>query len=142
MIRIFRKRNKQHAFLPIKEGLRNAIKNGESSIQVNIYVDKQILFQVVPVQPYFKRGITEQEGFIEAHFFNKNKTLTLQNENKLAERAKKGDFIHYEDSKGWQFYIKWIGKNPAEIEKIINFRLKEIYINIEFSRLSFEVVAY
>ncbi len=141
MLGIFKKKRKQ---LGIADVIENALMQGEKGLHVNLYVDEQILFQVVPAIHYAERGIEGEDlqGFIELHFFNKSKTLTLENEQFARALADKGILKHFEEPKGIHNYIQAIGKNPVEIEKVINTRIKTMYSNIDIKRIRIEYVGY
>jgi hypothetical protein len=118
--------------------IKNALSQKESNLHIDIYIDNQILFQVVPAKYYDNKGLTKIElnGFIELHFFNKNKTLTLDYQEKLIQLSNNGEFTYYEEPKGIHNYIKPIGMNPEIIEIIIKNRIKNTYHNIDTSRIS------
>ena len=128
----------------ISDVIRQALIQGETGLHVNLHVDDQILFQVVPAKQYAQRGIKEEDlnGFIEYHFFNKNKTLTIENEHFAKELSEKGTLTYFEEPKGIHNYIQAIGIIPEDIEKIINERIRTIYSNIESERISIEYVGY
>ncbi|WP_338378930.1 hypothetical protein [uncultured Flavobacterium sp.] len=137
MFGIFKKKKKE---LGVSEVISQALKNGISELHINIYVDDQILFQVVPAKFYAARGLNENEldGFMELHFFNKNKTLTIENEQFAKQLSENGTLLYFEEPKGVNNYINAVGKNPNEIEKIINERIKTIYSNIKPERITIQ----
>jgi len=135
MFSIFKKKKKQ---LTIADVIKNSLSQKKLNLQIDLYVDDQILFQVVPAKHYTNNGLTENElnGFLEIHFFNKNKTHTLENQEKANQLSKIGELIYYEEPKENHNYIKPIGNNPEIIEIIIKNRIKEIYPDISPSRIS------
>ena len=141
MFGIFKRKKKQPG---ISEIIGQALAQGENGLHVNLYVDDQILFQVVPAKHYAKKGVEGEDlkGFIELHFFNKNKTLTIANEQFIKELSDKGILKYFEEPKGVHNYIRAIGKIPIEIEKVINERIRTIYSNIESERIRIEYVGY
>ncbi len=141
MFGIFKSKKKQSG---ISDVIKQALAQGETGLYVNLYVDDQILFQVVPAKHYTQRGIKGEylSGFIELHFFNKNKTLTIEHEQFAKELSNKGTLTYFEEPQGIHNYIQAIGKVPEEIEKIINERIKTMYSTIESERISIEYVVY
>lgn len=139
------KRNKNRNKQPrISEIIRQALLQGETNLHINIYVDDQILFQVIPAKHYAKRGLNNEDlkGFVELHFFHKNKTLTKANESFAKKLSTNGELTYFENPKGIHNYINAIGNDPKEIENVIKIRINEIYSNIERSRISIEYVGY
>lgn len=124
--------------------IQSILDQGEKGLQINLYVDDQILFQVGLATHYGKRGLKGEDldGFMELHFFNNNKTFTTENEQFAKELSKKGELIYFEEPKGVHMYIRAIGKEPVEIENVINDRIKTMYANIAASRISIEYVGY
>lgn len=141
MFGLFKRKKKQPG---ISDVIRQALTMGETGLHVNLYVDDQILFQVVHAKDYAQRGIKkgDLDGFIELHFFNKNKTLTIDNEQIAKALADKGTLTHFEEPKGIHNYIQAIGKIPDEIEKTINERIRTMYSNIDSERISIEYIEY
>lgn len=141
MFGIFKRKTKQSG---ISDVIEQALAQGENDLHVNLYVDDQILFQVVPAKHYAKRGIEGEDlkGFIELHLFNRNKSLTIENEQFAKELSDKGVLKYFEEPKGIHNYIQAIGKIPVEIEKIIYERIRTIYSNIEAERIRIEYVGY
>src|SRR5690625_2019676 len=130
MFRIFKRKKQQSR---ISDVIGQILAQGEDGVHINLYVDDQILFQVVPAKHYGERGIGREDlkGFIELHFFNKNKTLTIENEQYVKKLADKGILNYFEEPEGIHCYIQAIGKTPMEFEKTINERIRTIYTNIE-----------
>lgn len=124
--------------------IRQALAQGETNLHVNLYVDDQILFQVVPAMHYAERGLNDKElkGFIELHFFHKNKTITKANESFAKKLSTNGVLTYFENPIGIHNYINAIGIDPEEIEKVINKRIDEMYSNIEKDRISIEYAGY
>jgi len=146
MFGLFKKRTKQKVRkqVSIADKISYILNRGETGLHINIYVDDQILFQVVPAKYYAEKGVSKEElnEFIEIHFFNKNKTLTIEHEKFIKELEQKGLLIHFEEPKNVNNYINTIGKNPDKIQEIINNRIKSIYSNISEDRISIEYVCY
>lgn len=128
----------------IAETLNFIFKHGKSGLHIILYVDDQVLFQIIPAHHYVSKGIAESDshGFIEIHFFNKNKTLTIANEQQVKEYAHEGRFIYFEEPKGIHNYIRAIGVNPVDIEQVIYDRINTIYSNIEKQRIYIDYVKY
>ena len=141
MFGIFKRKKEQSR---ISDVIGQALAQGENELHLNLYVDGQILFQVVPAKHYAERGIEGQDlkGFIELHSFNKNKTFTIDNEQFMKELSDKGILKYFEEPKGIHNYIKAIGRDPLEIEKTINERIRTIYSNIETERIRIEYIGY
>ncbi len=141
MFGIFKKKKKQPG---ISDVVGQALTQRENGLHVNLYVDDQILFQVVPAKNYAERGIEggDLKGLAELHFFNKSKTLTIDNEQFAKELSDKGILKYFEEPKGIHNYIQPIGKNPVEIEKIINERIGTMYSNIRSERIRIEYLGH
>lgn len=144
MFGIFKRKKKRNRQPGISEMIRQALAQGETNLHVNLYVDDQILFQVVPAMHYAERGLNDKElkGFIELHFFHKNKTITKANESFAKKLSTNGVLTYFENPKGIHNYINAIGIDPEEIEKVINKRIDEMYSNIEKDRISIEYAGY
>ena len=144
MFGIFKRKKKRNRQPGISEMIRQALAQGETNLHVNLYVDDQILFQVVPAMHYAERGLNDKElkGFIELHFFHKNKTITKANESFAKKLSTNGVLTYFENPKGIHNYINAIGIDPEEIEKVINKRIDEMYSNIEKNRISIEYAGY
>lgn len=141
MFGLFKRKKKQPG---VSDVIRQALTQGEIGLHINLYVDDQILFQVVPAEHYGERGIEENDlnGFIELHFFNKNKTLTIENEQFAKELSDLGTLTYFEEPKGNHNYIQAIGRIPEEIEKTINERIGTIYSTIKSERISIEYAGH
>lgn len=146
MFGLFKKRieQKERKQVSIADKISYILNRGETGLHINIYVDDQILFQVVPAKDYAEKGVNGEElnDFIEIHFFNKNKTLTIENEKLVKELEQKGLLTHFEEPKNVNNYFNIVGKNPDKIQEIINNRIKSIYSNISEHRISIEYVCY
>jgi len=144
MFGLFKKKEKKVKQPRISEIVEHALSKGQKGLHINLYIEDQILFQVVPARSYGKRGLSDDElnGFVELHFFNKNKTLTNENEAFAKKLVEKNILTHYEEPKGNHNYISAVGNNPEKIERLINKRIDEVYQNIDRNRISIEYVVY
>ena len=59
MFGIFKRKKKQPG---ISEIIGQALAQGENGLHVNLYVDDQILFQVVPAKHYAKKGVEGEDA--------------------------------------------------------------------------------
>ena len=142
MFGLFKRKKKTP--LSISEKIQKLLNQGEKNLHINLIVEDQILFQIVPAMAYGKRGVLKNEldGFIEIHFFSKNRTETIENHLIAKELERAGEFIYFEEPKGIHFYLKAIGKKPSEIEIVIEERINNMYQNIESNNILIEYSAY
>lgn len=141
MFGFFKRKKRQPS---ISDALRFALQQEANRLHLDLYIDHQILFQVVPAKHYAQRGISgsDLDGFVEIHFFHKNKTLTLGFEPLAKELAERGEFIHFEEPKGNHNYMRAIGKVPKVLEDQIHERLKTMYATVESTRISIKYANY
>ncbi len=128
--------------MPISEAIIECKKQGAKSVAINLYIEEQILFQVMLAQHFTKKGLKTEnsDDLAIVHFFNKNKTLTLDAWERFKLDKMENNFLHYEEPKGIFFYVKNIGRNPKSIEQeiqkdILLYELNnESKISIEYTR--------
>ena len=142
VFKLFKQRNNPAG--TIASQFANAISRNDKGTQVNIYVDEQILFQITHGFTFINEGLSLENSndFVELHFFNKNKTHTIENHPIIKELSQKEGLIYYEKPKGYHFYFRAIGRDAREIEELIWTRINTVYSNIKTSRISHEVVIY
>jgi hypothetical protein len=142
VFKLFKQRNTRAG--TIASQFTDAISRNDKGTQINIYVDEQILFQITHGITFTSEGLSLENSndFVELHFFNKNKTHTIENQPIIKELTQKEGFIYYEKPKDYHFYFRAIGRDAIEIEELIWFRINTVYSNIETSRISYEVAIY
>lgn len=121
MFGLFKKKKKSIPEMPISEAIVECKKQGAKSVSINLYIEDQILFQVMLAKHFKAKGLESDNSDDMAiiHFFNKNKTLTLETWERFKSGKMENDFLHYEDPKGIFNYVKNIGDNPKNIEQAI-----------------------
>jgi len=126
MFGFFKKKKKPIHELPISEAIIECKKQGAENLGINLYIQDQILFQVMSAKHFEDKGLelTNKDNMATVHFFNKNKTLTQKTWEKFKSEKKENDFLHYEEPKGVFNYIKNIGNKPMTIEKEIKSQMK------------------
>lgn len=119
MFRLFKK--KPISQLPISKAIVESKKNGAKDLSINLYIENQILFQVIMAKHFQENGLEIQsiDDMVIIHFFNKNKTLTINTWNKFKIEKLELEYLHYEKPKGVFFYLKNVGNNPKKIEDAI-----------------------
>ncbi len=124
--------------------LMDALSSNTSSLHINIYIEDQILFQIVPAANYIKRDLKLKVNhtMVEHHFFNKNKTLTIKYEANAIKLLDQKIFSFYEEPKGIRNYYRAIENNPQTIETTINDRVQNLYKGIKNDLLRIEYASY
>ena len=64
MFGLFKKKKteqKERKQVSIADKISYILNRGETGLHINIYIDDQILFQVVPAKDYAEKGINEEE---------------------------------------------------------------------------------
>ena len=141
MFGILKKKKKSIPEMPISEAIVECKKQGAKNLSINLYIEDQILFQVMLAKHFTNRGLelSHPEDMAIVHFFNKNKTLTLETWGKFKSEKMEHIFLHYEQPKGVFHYVKNIGTNPKNIEKAIRNEIllyeltSESKISIEYT---------
>ena len=107
--------------LPISKAIVECKKNGAKDLSINLYIEDQILFQVIMAKHFQENGLETQsiDDMAIIHFFNKNKTLTINTWNKFKIEKLELEYLHYEKPKGVFVYLKNVGNNPKKIEDAI-----------------------
>ena len=128
----------------ISTRLTKILNQRPNNLHLMIYIKDQILFQVMPAKNFTKNGLvaSSPNDFVALHFFNKNKTLTIEKLNKFRGSEFEKDFFFFEKPKGNFNYLKILGQDPAEIEKEIYSNFKEIYDLEDLSDISIEYADY
>ena len=141
MFGLFKKKKKPIYELPISEAIVECKRQGAEDLGINLYIEDQILFQVMSAKHFESKGLefTHKDDMAIVHFFNKDKTLTQKAWDKFKSEKKENDFLHYEDPKGVFFYVKNIGSKPVTIEKEIQSHMK-LYELSNDSNISIEYV--
>lgn len=143
MFGLFKKKKKPINELPISEAIIECERLGVENFGINLYIEDQILFQVTNAKHYTKAGleVNNEDDLAVVHFFNKNKTLTLDTWESFKTHQRENEFLYFEEPKGVFNYTKNIGNIPSEIEKEIYQQMK-LYIIPEGSHISIEYVGY
>jgi len=125
MFGLFKKKKKSIPEMAISEAIVECKKQGAENLSINLYIEDQILFQVIMAKHFSNRGLEtdNNEDMAVVHFFNKNKTLTIDTWEKFQQEKMENDFLHYEEPKGVFFYVKNIGDNPKNIEEAIKLEM-------------------
>lgn len=141
MFRLFKKKRKPIHELPISEAIVECRRLGVDNLGINLYIEDQILFQVMPAKHFESKGLEliNKDDMAVVHFFNKNKTLTQMTWEKFKFEKKENDFLHYEEPKNVFNYIMNIGNKPMTIEKEIQSQMK-LYELTNDSNISIEYV--
>lgn len=76
LVDLFKVNNTQGS---IKANLTAILEQKPHNLSIDIYIKDQILFQVMPAKTFIELGFQtdKPDQFVAAHFFNENKTLTL-----------------------------------------------------------------
>ena len=141
MFNIFRKKKKANKNPSISEAILECKKRGFKNLSIQLYIENQILFQVELAKHYINKGLKTEnnEDMVIIHFFNKNKTLTLNTWEKFKTKEVESLYFHYEEPKGVFIYLKNVGFNPKMIEEEIHREMllyelgKESNISIQYS---------
>lgn len=141
MFGLFKKKKKSISEMPISEAIVECKKQGAKDVSINLYVDDQILFQVILAKHFTDKGLKSDNlnDMAIIHFFNRNRTLTLKTWEKFKSKEKENNFLHYEEPKGVFNYVKNIGINAKNIEEIIQNEIllyeltNESKISIEYT---------
>lgn len=141
MFGLFKKKKKPIHELPISEAIIECKKQGAENLGINLYIQDQILFQVMSAKHFEDKGLdlTNKDDMAAVHFFNKNKTLTQKTWEKFKSEKRENDFLYYEEPKGVFNYIKNIGNNPMTIEKEIKSQMEFYELSVD-SNISIEYV--
>jgi hypothetical protein len=135
------KRKKNIASLPIHMAIIECQKLGSKSLAINVWINDQILFQVMAGKHMVKHGLelnTDGDRCL-IHFFNKNKTHTWSNWEAFREKHIELELLYFEEPKGNHNYVKNIGTDPKNIEKEITQAI-ELYSDIDRNLISLEYV--
>ena len=141
MFGLFKKKKKTIHELPISEAIIECKRQGAKNLGINLYIEDQILFQVMSAKHFENKGLEliNKDDMAVVHFFNKNKTLTHEAWEKFKNEKRENDFLHYEEPKGIFNYIKNIGNKPVIIETEIQSQMK-LYELTNGSKISIEYV--
>jgi len=103
-------------------------------------ISNQVLFQIIPSRFFIQHGFEprDEDSFVEAHFFNKNKTNTTEIHEKFKGGNLNTEFFYFEDPKNNHNYIREIGSDFAKIEKMAMETIEIIY-KADLNELSLEV---
>lgn len=105
----------------LAENIREFISHKPANPQMDIWIDDQILFQVMRCSVFKNHDFEhERDDFVIAHFFNKNKTYTLNTWKKFRTDEQKKKLVYFEEPRGVHHYLKNIGSNPELMEQEIN----------------------
>ena len=121
MFGLFKKRKKDISQLPISEALPELYNNhGAKYLNIMLWIGDQILFQVIPAKHFIDKGIksNSDKDLVVLHFFNKNKTNTIDTWEYFKNNS--DGYINFENPKGNENFIKLLGNNPKQIERLVN----------------------
>ena len=124
----FLKKNKIRD-LSIKRGLEDIAKLNPKNHGATILINNQVLFQILQSKHFvqFEFKPKEENSFVQAHFFNKNKTNTIALNDKFKSENLSNQFFYFENPKNNHNYIREVGSNFSEIEKKALESIKNIY---------------
>ena len=122
--------------------IRSFLNQHFSKPQIDYWIDDQILFQVMHAKYVTQRGFqANMNDFAIVHFFNKNKTYTLNTWQKFQENQQVAELFYFEEPKGYYNYLKNIGSEPANMEMEINKAL-DFYEFEPHRTIRFEMNSY
>lgn len=141
LLHLFKKKQKPIHQLPIADAIIECKKLGVSELGINLYIEDQILFQVMLAKHFTRKGLelNNEDDLAVVHFFNKNKTLTLDTWESFKTHQRENEFLFYEEPTGVFNYIKNIGNIPSEIEKEVHQQMK-LYLLPKDAHISIEYV--
>lgn len=126
---MFRFLKKKTNKLPIAEAMKIAANKAKGEYGAALMYKDQVLFQLIQSKFFEQHGFKHKiyQSFSELHFFNKNKTATIEYHSIFKDLTKTGEYYYFENPIGNHTYIKEIGIDLLEIEKISKKRISEIY---------------
>lgn len=139
MLRLFKKKKKSIFEMPISEAIIECKKQGAKNFSITLYIEDQILFKVMLANLFKNKGLKlrSAQDMAVVHFFNKNKTLTINAWEKFKIEKIQNKYLFYEEPKGVFLYIKNIGNDPISIEKAIHNEMMQYELTNE-SKISIE----
>ena len=143
MFRLFKKKKKSISEMSISEAIIECIKKGAQNLHINLYIEDQILFQVMGAKHFKGKGLemTNADDMAIVHMFDKKKTFALMTWENFKSEELGNKYVQNEELKGIYTYVKNIGNKPKDIEQIIQNEIL-LYEAIEKSKISFEYVDY
>lgn len=139
---IFKKKGRYDHSIAAK--LTEILNQRPNNLHMMIYIQDQILFQVMPAKNFNDEGLnaSNPNDFVALHFFNKNKTLTFDKLDKFKSPDFEKQYFYFEKPKGNFNYVKILGQNPNEIEKEIEANFREIYELADLSEITIDYADY
>lgn len=114
-------RKKENSSFSISKSIIDCRKQGAQNLGIQLWIGEQILFQVMLTKHMAKYGLlsNDSEDMCIVHFFNKNKTNTLDDWSIFKGNFNEFGLSYREDPKGVHFCLKNIGNDPMIIENEI-----------------------
>ncbi len=139
MFNFLRKKRKQK----VSEVIYASELQGVTYLSIDLWIKDQILFQVLPARKLEKYGITTEapKDYAIFHFFNKNKTRTIQAWEFFKENYESLGLTFTEDPVDYHFFARNIGPSPEEVEHQIEEGIK-LYPNIDRDQIRIEYKSY
>ena len=136
--------NKQITASRIHSDLLRIFQLKPNNLHIDIFIDDQILFQVMAAKNFSSHGFQHQDpdDYTEIHFFNKNKTKTIDAQYNIKNTDLAKAYYYYEEPKGNHNFLRAIGKDPDKIAHTIMDRFKVIYGLKELSSIRIDYNDY
>ena len=144
MFKFFRKKDprKDLSQLSISSAIEACLKRGANNLHINLYIEDQILFQIMPAKNFAEKGFEyKYQDLVMVHFFNKNKDLTLATWEKFIREKMEDKLFYFEEPKGVHIYLENLGNDLKEIEAKIH-KTKAFYELDPSSHITIEYVDY
>ncbi len=131
------KRNKPLHKLPISEAINRCFDKGAKNLHINLSIDDQMLFQVMPARHFEKHGFFFKKNdmaIVYAFSGKKNDEFEYIFEKFKSKKVNKSIFS-IDDQKGVYLFLNNIGSNPQIMEQEIHESIKiyELGTNAELS---------
>lgn len=141
MFNLFKRNKKKSLILPISKAVKHGQRQKIEQFGIVIMIKDQVLFQIMKSDIFRKKGLKSSgyDDYAIVHFFNKNKTLTIDIWDKFIADNRDREHLSYEDPKDVFFYVKNIGNKPDEIQRIA-FKEIEYYQIDDISSLSLRLI--
>jgi len=122
------KRNKPLHKLPISEAIVKLQKKGAKNLHINLSINDEILFQVMPAKHFEENGFDcKHSDFAIVHFFTKQKINQFKNTFNNFKGSK--ELFYYEKPKNNHIFLQNIGNNPSIIESKIKEAIDEYHLD-------------
>ena len=105
----------------IAKNIKKLNQKGANNLHVDLYLNGQILFQIMPSNNFAEDGLNYNYGdFSIVHFFNNDKDLTHKTWNKFKNDRMNEKFFYFEKPKGVHIYIQNIRRGDTLFQEKIN----------------------